>query len=97
MHPRLTGVLRTINPKVPSDATPYVAWKMIKPEGGYFLRGSFWAVVQTKLPFCKKDSSQIELAEYIWGYKTREQAAGRPWPPKAIVVKPAVLPQPHIQ
>jgi len=97
MHPRLLGVLRTFNPHIPSDASPADAWKMIKPEGVNFLRGSFWAVLSQKMPFCKSDARQKELAEYIWKYKTREQAAGRTWPPMAIKVKPAILPQPSTQ
>lgn len=95
MHPRLTGVLRTINPLIPSDATPAEAWAAIKPGQGPYLRNSFWRVLSERMPFARTNDSQLKLAEYIWRYKTREEQAGRAWPPVAIKVKPAATPQPH--
>jgi hypothetical protein len=96
MHPRLTGVLRTINPLVPSDATPEQAWKMIKPEGAAFLRPSFWWALGRSLRFAKTPARQVRVAQFIWNWKVRAELAGRPWPPIAIAVKPALVPQPHI-
>lgn len=95
MHPRLTGVLRTIRPDIPSDIRPRDAWRMIKPEGAAFARNCFWQILQNRLPFANNNDRQVRVAEWIWEQRDRAQKAGRPWPPKPITVKPAVIPQPQ--
>lgn len=94
MHTRLLGVLRTIAPLLPTDATPAQAWAAIRPSTGHYLKGSFWAVLSA-LQFAKTDARQMKIAEYIWRQKERAKKAGKAFPPKPIEVKPAILPQPH--
>lgn len=94
IHTRLLGILRTINPLIPTDATPEQAWQMVKPEGRAFLRGSFWQVLST-LPFARTPEKQVKIADWIWRQKERAQKSGRQFPPKPIAIKPALLPQPH--
>lgn len=96
MHPRLLGVLRTINPLIPSDATPAQAWQMIRPSARPYLINSFWQVLGSRLPFTRTPGRQVKLAEWIWEQKTRAERAGEVFPPKPIEVKPALLPQPRI-
>lgn len=94
MHTRLLGILRTINPIIPTDATPEQAWRMVKPEGQAFMRGSFWQVLSA-LPFAHTPEKQVKIADWIWRQKERAQMSGRQFPPKPIAIKPAILPQPH--
>lgn len=94
MHTRLLGVLRTINPLIPTDATPAQAWQMIRPSNGYYLKGTFWYVLST-LKFAQTQSRQMKIAEWVWREKERAKKTGRVFPPKPIEVKPAILPQPH--
>lgn len=95
MHTRLLGVLRaTLNPLIPTDATPEEAWQMVKP-GGAYLRPSFWWALERSLRFAKSQEKQKRVAEWILAWKQRAEANECPWPPPAINVTPAVLPQPH--
>jgi hypothetical protein len=95
MHTRLLGVLRTICPTLPTDATPAQAWAAIRPFTGHYLKHSFWSVLSS-LQFAKTDARQMKIAEYIWRQKERAKKAGKDFPPKPIHVKQAILPQPHI-
>jgi len=94
MHPRLSGVLRTIAPLLPTDASPAEAWATIRPSTGHYIKGSFWAVLSA-LQFAKTDARQLQIAEWIWRQKERAKKAGKAFPPKPIHVKQAILPQPH--
>ena len=94
MHTRLLGVLRTIAPLLPTDPTPAQAWAAVRPSTGHYLKNSFWSVLSS-LQFAKTDARQMKIAEYIWRQKEMAKLANKPFPPKPIEVKPAVLPQPH--
>lgn len=77
---------------VPDTATPAEAWKMIKPEGATFVRGSFWHELQATLPLAKSPARQMQIAEYILRWKRRKRQA---WPPIALKNSPALPPQPQ--
>lgn len=97
LHPRLTGVLRTIHPTLPSGASPREAWEMIRPSQRPYLKNSFWYVLGEKLPYARSAYKQTRLAEWIWEQKERAAKAGQAFPPKPIELKPAApLPQPRI-
>lgn len=95
MHPRLTGILRTIAPAMPADIRTRDAWAIIKPDGPTFVRGSFWHVLQNTLPFAHTPERQLKVANWMFRIKEREEKARRAWPPKPIAIKPALVPQPH--
>jgi len=94
IHTRLLGVLRLLNPTLPTDTTPRQAWEQIRPSKRPFVRNSFWWVLSNKLPFVKTDAGQTRIADYIFRQREAAQKAGRGWPPKAIEIKTAAKPQP---
>lgn len=96
MTPELLSELRHIDWELPDYVTPKDAAKMLRPRAAEFVRGSFWRVLIDKLPFARSEESQEKITAWLFSQRIRAKKAGKPYPPKPIVTKPARLPLPSV-
>lgn len=97
IHPDLRAALAMLG-DIPADAvTAAECWKAVAPKcpsGITYLRGSFWGVIQIPV-LVRTTCTRIALVvAHINDRKHRYETASKPWPPKALFVKVATLPQP---